>query len=196
MSLLSTLNMAYVETLVAVLNDPCEYDKLCEDTYSTSKGLVEGLILTITYMGIEVLYEHRTTGCGKCEVAFIDRLSDISDASSIRNDAESGMGDRLLNVLKQARRCYSCDGWFVILFNCHDKKYCSTCFMDCISYSSEDTCSICLEPLEGMSVWNLSLFKGKCKHEFHQKCLFTLSNAHPDQTRFQCPLCRGSFTFT
>jgi len=191
MSLLSTLNPAFVESLVSILNKPDEYDKLCEDTYSTSKGISEGLTLTITYMGIEVLYEHRTSGCGTCEVAYIDRLSDISE-----EPPALGMGDRLMRVLKRAQRCHSCDGWFVTLLEAHDKVYCGSCFMDCISCTSTDDCAICLEPLQGMSVWNLSLFKGICKHEFHQKCMFKLSHALPNQTRFRCPLCRGEFLFT
>ena len=188
-SLLTILNSEYVDTLVTVLNNSQEYDKLCEDTYSISKGVVDGLDLIITYMGIEVLYEHRKTGCGKCEVAFIDRISHSQFGD------ELGMGDRLLQILKRAKQCYSCDGWFVFLFDSHDKKYCSTCFMDCISCTSNENCSICLEPLRGMSVWNLSLFKGKCNHEFHQKCLFTLSNSRQGLLHLQCPLCRGSFEF-
>lgn len=189
-SLLATLNPVYVNSLVAILNNPDEYDKLCEDTYSTSKGLSGGLMLTITYMGIEVLYEHRVSGCGTCEVSYIDRLNDTD------TEVAAGMGDRLLGVLKQAERCYSCNGWFVTLLTAQDRKYCSMCFMDCLSSTTTGDCAICLEPLQDMSVWNLSLLKGNCKHEFHQKCLFTLSRALPNQIRFRCPLCRGGFLLT
>ena len=58
---------------------------------------------------------------------------------------------------------------------------------------TEDTCTICLEPIV---IDKGDLEELGCGHRFHQRCLCPLTNNSGPQTAFKCPLCRADFTVT
>lgn len=66
------------------------------------------------------------------------------------------------------------------------KKFCDDCELK-VSTFKDDTCSICLDKEETLSVWNVLK---TCGHIFHQSCFKSLIGQSSSRGELLCPICR------